>query len=170
MRYSLVRSGGTLGGGWWLDDPDTNKSKNAKNVKNAKIVRYEDKDVANLGNPIPIAISAGHMSMLLNGAPYGDDIQPRERIPVDTVQLIDIFHETGGGHKGGMGHGMMGRGMMGQGGMMGRGMMGPGPGPSLCRRYPRPARARLARRSTFRYLTSTFRSTPRGRPSRGPAV
>jgi FtsP/CotA-like multicopper oxidase with cupredoxin domain len=94
----------------------------------SKIVRYEDKDVANLGNPIPIAISAGHMSMLLNGAPYGDDIQPRERIPVDTVQLIDIFHETGGGHMDGMGHGMMGRGMMGRGmggmGMGGMGMMG----------------------------------------------
>ena len=42
-----------------------------------------------------------------------------ERIPVDTVQLIDIFHETGGGHMGGMGHGMMGRGMMG-GGIGGR--------------------------------------------------
>jgi FtsP/CotA-like multicopper oxidase with cupredoxin domain len=93
----------------------------------SKIVRYEEKDFANLGNPIPIAISAGHMNMLLNGAPYGDDLQPREHIPVDTVQLIDIFHEAGGGHMGGMGHGMMGHGMMGHG-MRRRGMGGMGMG------------------------------------------
>jgi hypothetical protein len=72
-----------------------------------------------------------HMSMLLNGRPYGhDDIQPRERIPVDTTQLIEIFHERGGmGGMGGMGMGMGGMGMgmggMGMGGMemMGGGMM-----------------------------------------------
>lgn len=97
----------------------------------ARIVRYQDKDIANIGNPIPIAISAGHMSMLLNGAPYGDEIQPRERVPVNTVQLIDIFHEQGGGHMGGMDHmGMRaGRGIGGRGmGRMGMGGMGMGGG------------------------------------------
>ena len=58
-------------------------------------------EIANLDDPIPIAITMAHMAMFLNGRPYGhDDIQPRERIPVDTTQLIDIFHEHGGGRHG----------------------------------------------------------------------
>jgi FtsP/CotA-like multicopper oxidase with cupredoxin domain len=95
------------------------------------IWRYREADIANPDDPIPIAITMAHMSMLLNGRPYGhDDIQPRERIPVDTTQLIEIFHERGGmGGMGGMGMGMGGMGMgmggMGMGGMemMGGGMM-----------------------------------------------
>jgi FtsP/CotA-like multicopper oxidase with cupredoxin domain len=94
------------------------------------IRRFRKEDIANLDNPIPIAITMAHMAMFLNGRPYDhDDIQPRERIPVDTTQLIEIFHKHGGMGMGGMGRmemmggmGMMGRGMMG-GGMM-RGRMG----------------------------------------------
>ena len=69
-------------------------------------------DVANPGDPVPIAISEAPMAMLLNGRPYADDdALPRERIPVDTLQLVEIFHERGG-----MGMGMgMGRGMGGWG-------------------------------------------------------
>ena len=70
------------------------------------------------------------MSMLLNGQPYDDDIQPGERFPVNTTQIIDIFHDRGGGGMGGMG--MMGRGMGG----MGRGMMGGGMGMMFSMRHP----------------------------------
>ncbi|MBI5012045.1 MAG: multicopper oxidase domain-containing protein, partial [Methylocystis sp.] len=88
------------------------------------IPRIRREDVANFDHPIPIAITMAHMAMFLNGRPYGhDDLQPQERIPVDTTQLIEIFHEHGMGM--GMGMGGMGGGMMGgrMGGMgMGRGM------------------------------------------------
>jgi len=96
------------------------------------IPRIRREDVANFDHPIPIAITMAHMAMFLNGRPYGhDDLQPQERIPVDTTQLIEIFHEHGMGM--GMGMGGMGGGMMGgrMGGMgMGRGMgrMGMGGG------------------------------------------
>jgi FtsP/CotA-like multicopper oxidase with cupredoxin domain len=89
----------------------------------AKIARYRREDTANPDNPTPIVISEAPMSMLLNGRPYDDDILPNERVAVDTLRLIEIFHERGGGHMGGIG--MMGRGMgMGGMGMMGGGMMG----------------------------------------------
>jgi FtsP/CotA-like multicopper oxidase with cupredoxin domain len=88
--------------------------------KLSTIRRFRKEDIANLDNPIPIAITMAHMAMLLNGRPYDhDDIEPRERIPVDTTQLIEIFHERGGMEMGGMGR----MGMMGGGGMM-RGRMG----------------------------------------------
>jgi FtsP/CotA-like multicopper oxidase with cupredoxin domain len=76
----------------------------------ARIDRLRPEDVANPGDPVPIAISEAPMAMLLNGRPYADnDALPRERIPVDTLQLVEIFHD------GGMG---MGRGMGMMGGMM----------------------------------------------------
>ena len=83
----------------------------------AKIKHYRPEELANPNDPLPIAISMGHMSVLLNGRPYAmDDVQKRERIPVNTVQLIEIFHDHGGmGGMGGMGGGMGGGGM----GMMG---------------------------------------------------
>ena len=58
------------------------------------------------------------MAMLLNGRAYADnDALPREQIPVDTLQLVEIFHDHGGM---GMGMGMsMGRGMGMMGGMGG---------------------------------------------------
>ncbi len=90
-----------------------------------KIDRLRLEDVANPGDPVPIAISEAPMAMLLNGRPYADDdTLPRERIPVDTLQLVEIFHERGGMGMGmgrGMGMGMMG-GMGGGMGMMGGGM------------------------------------------------
>ncbi|MGD9658445.1 MAG: multicopper oxidase family protein [Methylocystis sp.] len=93
--------------------------------KLSTIRRIRKEDIANLDNPIPIAITMAHMAMLLNGRPYDhDDIEPHERIPVDTTQLIEIFHQRGGMGMGGMGMGGMGRmQMMGGGGMM-RGRMG----------------------------------------------
>jgi len=119
------------------------------------IQRYAVKDTANADKPIPIGISEGMMSMLLNGRPYKmDDVQEFEKIKVNTVQYLEIFHDhampggaAAGGHggeggqkpgDGGMDHGqggaagkdgggmgMMGRGMGGMG-MMGGGMMGHG--------------------------------------------
>jgi FtsP/CotA-like multicopper oxidase with cupredoxin domain len=81
------------------------------------IVRYRSSDIANPDNPTPIGISESPMSMLLNGRPYDhDDMLPSERVPVDTVQLMEIHHARGGGM------GMMGGGMREMGG--GMGMMG----------------------------------------------
>ncbi len=80
------------------------------------IDRLRLEDVANPHNAVPIAITEAPMAMLINGRPYAmNDALPRERIPVDTLQLVEIFHDHGG-----MGMGM-GRGM-GMGG--GMGMMG----------------------------------------------
>jgi FtsP/CotA-like multicopper oxidase with cupredoxin domain len=82
----------------------------------ASVKNYRVKDAANPENPIPIAISEGPMSMLLNGRPYGDnDVQSFERVPLGSLQLVEIFHDHGGGPMGGM-MGMMGMGM-GMGGM-----------------------------------------------------
>ena len=99
-------------------------------TKLAKMTRYGIDNTKNPNKPVPITISEGHMSMLLNGRPYAyKDIQDRERIPVNTLQLMEISHEQGGGHgkmgmgndggmgMGGMQHGGMGGGM-GMGGMM----------------------------------------------------
>jgi FtsP/CotA-like multicopper oxidase with cupredoxin domain len=80
-------------------------------TKLAKISRYEISDTHNPNKPVPITISEGHMSMLLNGRPYAyKDIQDNERIPINTIQLMEISHEHGMGH--------MGMGGMGMGGMM----------------------------------------------------
>lgn len=72
---------------------------------------YRLSDVANPDHPIPIGISEGPGSMLLNGRPYAfDDIQSFERVPVNTVQLMEIFHAHGGGHGGGSVAGAQGAG------------------------------------------------------------
>lgn len=102
---------------------------------------YTLDDVANPDKPVPLGITEGHMAMLLNGRPYAyNDVLPFERIPVNTVQLMEVFHAHGSGHSqteanneanesqqgqhgGGMRHGMMGGGMGGMGGMR-HGMMG----------------------------------------------
>ena len=58
---------------------------------------YQIGDTANPNNPVPIAISEGPMSMLLNGRPYAyNDVLPSERIPFNTIQLMEIFHAHGG--------------------------------------------------------------------------
>ena len=86
--------------------------------KLSTIVKHSLSEVANPNNPLPIAISESPMAMLLNGKAYAfNDAQPSERIKVNTIQLIEIFHAHGaGGHGGGMGMGMMmqggGMGMM----------------------------------------------------------
>jgi FtsP/CotA-like multicopper oxidase with cupredoxin domain len=64
---------------------------------------YQISDTANPNKPVPIAISEGPMAMLLNGRPYAyNDVMSIERIPVNTVQLMEIFHAHGGssGHDG----------------------------------------------------------------------
>lgn len=96
----------------------------------SKINRYKTTDTANPNKPVPIAISEGHMAMLLNGRPYAyNDVQPSERIPVNSIQLMEIFHAHGGGHgnqaanqEQGAEH--QGGGMMGMGGMRHGGMGG----------------------------------------------
>ena len=110
--------------------------------------RYKTSDTANPDKPVPIGISEGPMSMLLNGRPYAyNEPQDFERIKLGSIQLMEIFHAHGGGHAmggdtadsddgageqhgmmGGMGgrHGRMGMGGMrhgNMGGMMGMGMM-----------------------------------------------
>lgn len=92
-------------------------------TKLAKLNRYAVSDTHNPNKPVPITISEGHMQMLLNGRPYAfNDVQERERIPFNTVQLMEISHEHGGGYEPhGMGHMGMGRmrhGGRGMGGMM----------------------------------------------------
>ena len=75
--------------------------------KLSTIKRYSLNDTANPNKPVPIGISEGPMKMVLNGRPYAyNDILPSERIPMNTVQLMEIFHAHGGsgdhgGNKGG---------------------------------------------------------------------
>jgi FtsP/CotA-like multicopper oxidase with cupredoxin domain len=94
-------------------------------TKLSKFSRYGISDTHNPNKPVPISISEGHMQMLLNGRTYSyKDIQDRERIPVNTIQLMEVSHEHGMG-MGGMGHGGgMGMGRMGMGGMHHGGMGG----------------------------------------------
>ena len=95
------------------------------------IRRFRREELANPDNPRPIAITMGHMQMSLNGGEYGHgDLQPKERVPVDSVQLIEIFHDHGA-MGGGMGMGGMGMGGMGMGGMRGMGMRGGMMGPGM---------------------------------------
>jgi FtsP/CotA-like multicopper oxidase with cupredoxin domain len=95
----------------------------------SKISRYNISDTHNPSKPVPITISEGHMSVLLNGRPYAyNDIQDRERIPFNTIQLMEISHDHGGGH----GMGMMG---MGMGGMK-HGGMGGGMGGMMSMAHP----------------------------------
>ena len=88
--------------------------------KLSSLKRLRSEDAANRDDPRPIGLTMGHMQLAINGRTYAHDgdLMKSERVPLDTVQLFDIFHEHGGG---GMGMGGMGMGGMG-GGMMGRGM------------------------------------------------
>lgn len=103
--------------------------------KLATINRFRLSDTANPDKPVPLAISEAPMAMLLNGRPYAfNDIQPEERIPVNSVQLLEIFHAHGGGHGGhGMGGGMGMRGGMHRMGGMG---MGGGMGMMMSMAHP----------------------------------
>ena len=114
--------------------------------------RYEIKDTANPNKSIPIGISEGPMSMLMNGRPYKmDDVQEFEKIKVNSLQFIEIFHAHGseGGSGGGSAqhgaagqapaasgeHGAAGGGGMGMGGQgmggMGHSMMMGGGGQGM---------------------------------------
>ncbi len=91
-------------------------------TKLSKINWHQANELANPDKPIPIGISESPMAMLLNGRPYAyNDIQDIERIKVNTIQLMEVFHAHGGrgGHeseKEGVGMGMMSMGHQ-QGGM-----------------------------------------------------
>lgn len=62
---------------------------------------YSLADTVNPSKPVPIAISEGPMRMVLNGRPYAyNDILPSEKIPLNTIQLMEIFHAHGGGGHG----------------------------------------------------------------------
>jgi len=88
-----------------------------KRLSTPPLPRIEE--AANPNAPRPIAISEMPMAMLINGRPYGfDDAMEIEKIPLNTTQLFEIFHQHGG-----MGHMAM-RGGMGMGGMGGMGMGG----------------------------------------------
>jgi hypothetical protein len=100
------------------------------------IKHYTLNDTANPNKPLPIGISEGPMKMVLNGRPYAyNDLLPSERIPLNTVQLMEIFHAHGGsgGHGGkdgeqaksqGMQHGGDKSSESGSHKMGGMGMMG----------------------------------------------
>ena len=83
-----------------------------------KMKRLTERDVSNPDRTIPIAISMAHMSWKLNGRSFEmGNVMDIEKIPVNTIQKIRIFHENHGMHggRGGMGGGMRG----GRGGGMG---------------------------------------------------
>ena len=64
-------------------------------------------DVANPTQPRPIALGMSHMRLTLNERVYAsDDLLPSERVPLGSLQLIDIYHDHGAAMRGGMG--MMG--------------------------------------------------------------
>jgi len=119
----------------------------------SKFTRFRIEDTANPNNPVPLGISEAPGAMLLNGRPYApNDFLPSERIPFNTLQLVQIFHAHGGegghgsgasgaeakpgGHEGdskpdqmpggGMQHGMGGMGGMQHGGEGKSGMGGMG--------------------------------------------
>ncbi|MBL8497591.1 multicopper oxidase family protein [Nitrosomonas sp. JL21] len=74
--------------------------------------RLTRKDASNPDKIVPIAIGMRHMAFQLNGRTFDMlNYQAAEKIPVNTIQRIRIFHENRG----------MGRGM--RGGMGGMGMM-----------------------------------------------
>ena len=78
----------------------------------ASMRRLTLKDCSNPDKIIPIAIGMRHMAFQLNGRTFDMlNYQSIEKIPVNTIQRIRIFHENRG----------MGRGM--RGGMGGMGMM-----------------------------------------------
>lgn len=77
--------------------------------------RWAAKDVTDPDKIVPIAIGMRHMSFQLNGRTFEmENHREIEKIPLNTLQRIRIFHEGG----------MMGRGRMGGGMGGGRGGMG----------------------------------------------
>jgi len=77
------------------------------------MTRLTAKDASNPEKIVPIAIGMRHMNFQLNGRTFDmDDYLELERIPVNSVQRMRIFHEGHGmGRRGGM-QGGRGGGMM----------------------------------------------------------
>lgn len=74
--------------------------------------RLTEKDIANTEKTVPIAIGMRHMSFQLNGRTFGmHKYMDIEKIPVNTIQKIRIFHDNQ--MMGGMGGGGMHGGRMG---------------------------------------------------------
>lgn len=75
--------------------------------KLVNMTRLGTQDLTNPEKTVPIAIGMRHMSFRLNGRTFQmHDHLDVERIPVNTIQKIRIFHD--GGMGGGRGMGMMG--------------------------------------------------------------
>lgn len=63
----------------------------------SKVKPLESAKVENPNQPIPIGLGMGHMRLTLNGRVYGQDgFLPYERVRVNSLQRIDIFHDHGG--------------------------------------------------------------------------
>lgn len=78
--------------------------------KLVSIKRYSHRDVDNASSPIPIALSMRPMAPQLNGKSFAmDRVLDIEKVPVNSIKKIKIFHRYGmmGQHMGGMGGGMM---------------------------------------------------------------
>ncbi len=73
--------------------------------KLSTIATHSVSNTANPNKPLPIAISESPMAMLLNGKAYAfNEPLPTERIKLNSLQLMEIFHNHGaGGHGRGMG-------------------------------------------------------------------
>jgi FtsP/CotA-like multicopper oxidase with cupredoxin domain len=75
-----------------------------------------EKDMSNPDRIVPIAIGMQHMTFQLNGRTFAmQDTMEIEKIPVNSIQKIRIFHDNQGMRGGGM---RGGRGVMGMMGMM----------------------------------------------------
>lgn len=63
----------------------------------SSLERYSIKHAVNADQPRPIALSMRHMSPLLNGRSYEmDSVMEIEKIPLNSLQLIEIYHEHRG--------------------------------------------------------------------------
>lgn len=63
----------------------------------SKIKPLDTSKAANPNQPIPIAIGMGHMRLTLNGRVYAQEgFLPYEHIRLNSLQLIDIFHDHSG--------------------------------------------------------------------------
>lgn len=77
-------------------------------VELVPVHRLTHQDITNPDRTIPIAIGMRHMAFQLNGRAFEmQDYMESEKIPLNTVQKIKIFHDSA----------MMGRGMRGRSGM-----------------------------------------------------
>ncbi len=112
-RFSIARFAVTKTAQSNLELPDRLRS----------LPHYRIEDTANPDRPRPVAIGIRGRRFTLNGRNFElTEALPEETIPLNTFQLIEIFHRHGeeGEHTGmgGMEHNMRG---MGRGGMMGMG-------------------------------------------------